>query len=105
MRNIVNEGSADVWEAKFYDPSDNAITPTTVHYRLRDLTNCRLIRDWTAVTAAQTVEIPITATENAIYSACTGQQENCLTVMANKDTALQRAVEERYVIRNLQGFS
>lgn len=105
MRNVLNEGSAVVFRTRFFDADDVAVTPTTARYRLRDLTNCRTIIDWTELVPAHSIDIPITATSNAIYSTCTGEQQNCLTVQANYATDNQFAEETHYVLRNLRGFT
>lgn len=113
MHDIVNEASVYKKRVRFGGYSSTgmriAITPSSLRYRIYDLTNNRIVRDWTVVTPSTYVDIQINASENSIYSDSTPsprfyQEERVLTVQANYDTDTQFADECRYLIKNLRGF-
>lgn len=105
MRDTVNEESAFTIRARFFDPDDVAVTPQTARYRLKDVTNCRVVIDWTELTPAAFIDIEIDAQDNQIYSRCNASEERVLSVQANYGQSNQFADEKRYVIQNLKGFS
>lgn len=103
-RNLVEEASACTIRARFFDQLGAAVSPSTLRYRLRDVTNCRTIVDWTDLTPGSYVDIPIDAQSNAIYNACNPYEDHALTVQANYGTDTQFADEIRYAVQNLKGF-
>jgi hypothetical protein len=105
-RRVINEGSACTATARFLGSSAATVTPATVHYRLKDVTNNRIVTDWTEVDTAASVDIEITADENLIYADSPYQmfEERAVIVAANKDTPTQYVYEHRYLIKNLKGF-
>jgi hypothetical protein len=107
-REVVNEASTMSVEAKFYNKTNQLSTPTSIRYRLKDVTNDRVVTDWTDVTPASSIEIEITAEENAVYLDGSRPfqrfEERVLVVQANYDTDTQYAEEIRYLIKNLRGF-
>jgi hypothetical protein len=107
-REVVNEASTINVQAKFYNKTNQLSTPTSIRYRIKDVTNDRVVKDWTTLTAASSVEIEITADENAIYMDGSRPfqrfEERVLVVQANYDTDTQYAEEIRYLIKNLRGF-
>jgi hypothetical protein len=104
---IVNEGSAFTLTARFFDEGV-ATAPTTARYRIRDLSNDRIVLDWTAITPATSVDITITATNNAVYRDNSKKrfnfEERVVTVQANYGLVSQYADEYRYLVKNLRGF-
>jgi hypothetical protein len=107
-REVVNEASTMTVSAKFYGLSNVASTPSTVRYRIKDVTNDRVVKDWTTVTPAQSIEIAISAEDNEIYLDSTRPfkrfEERVLVIQANYDTETQYTEEIRYLIKNLRGF-
>lgn len=107
-REVVNEASAFTVRTKFEGTNRLPTTPASARYRIYDVTNSRVVRDWTVLTPAETVDIEITADDNLIYS--DGRrpfrrfEERVVVVQANYDTETQFAHEERYLIKNLRGF-
>ncbi len=62
----VNEGKSITLELTHLDKDKALVTPTTLQYRIDDLTNNREVLDWTAVSSpGSTNTIVITATQNA----------------------------------------
>ncbi len=104
-RDVVEEASALTIRVRFFDPDGAPVTPTNVYWHLKDLTNDRLLQDWTAVATGEFVDIEITPTQNSISDSCHGYQEHVLSVKANQDLDTQFCREQRYVVANLQGFT
>jgi hypothetical protein len=113
MHDVVNESSVYKKRVRFggYSPTGVriAITPNTLRYRIYDITNNRVVRDWTTLTPGTYVDIQVSASENDIYDDHTPShafysEERVLAVQANFDTDIQFAAECRYLIRNLRGF-
>lgn len=108
----VNEASAFTLVASFFDDSTDtwaASTPTTAKYRIdRTSSNPGCYTEvvgWTALTAATSISIPITATQNAILDTYSYLEPRQITVKAND--ALSTQIEEtfKYSIVNLAGTS
>lgn len=65
----VNEGSAKDLVLTHLDASRAPAAPTTLKWRLDDLTNSREIVDWTNVsTPGTTNTIPLTGAQNALFT-------------------------------------
>lgn len=98
-REVVNESSAMTVLVEFDQ------LPNTMRYLIKDVTNDRLVRDWTELPAAQHMQIDVIASDNDIFENCRRPfEERVLTVQANFGTSLQAAEEIRYLIKDLQGF-
>jgi len=105
-RDVVQEASSCTFRVRFYAEDHGEVTPDTVQWRLRDVTNCRVLQDWTSITAAASIDIAIDASLNEIYnSRSCGDQVHVLSVQANAGQTNQFSDETRYVVRNLKGFS
>jgi hypothetical protein len=104
---VVNESSVFTLRTRFYGTTGPQV-PSTARYRIRDVTNDRVVRDWTTMTPALFVDIQVIASDNDVYSDQPGLryhfEERVLVVEANYDTDIQYADEYRYVIKNLRGF-
>lgn len=107
-REVINEASTMTVTAKFYGLANAPSTPSSIRYRIKDVTNDRVVKDWASVTAAQSIEIAVAAQDNEIYM--DGQrpfkrfEERVLVIQANYDTDTQYTEEIRYLIKNLRGF-
>jgi hypothetical protein len=106
-RNEVQEDSAFTLTAKFYDDAADPWTlsaPTTVRYRIDDVSGGAQIRDWTTVTTGTSVSIVITSTDNAIqqdYRTCERKQ---ITIQANAGLTTQYVDTFHWVVNNVQGI-
>lgn len=101
----VKEGSAFTATAYFRDRATAAAdAPTAVKYRVDCLTTGKVLADWTTVSAAASVSIPLTATHNAIQSQCNRYEVRQLTVAADPDTAEQARESVTYEVENIRGF-
>jgi len=85
--------------------SSGASTPTTVHYRVEDLTNKEVITDWTSVTPGSSVSISVTPTMNAIKSDVNHQERKQLIVKADSGLDTQAIGQATWRVKNLQGIS
>lgn len=107
-RQVINEASAFTVRARFFDNHNAAIVPTTVRYRIKDVSNDRIVRDWTTLQPASAIDIDIAAGDNNVYQDRQRPfqrfEERVLTIQANHDTDDQFMDEMRYLIKNLRGF-
>lgn len=104
--NKINESSAMTVRARFFNESNDLVTPTTARYLIRDLDNDRLVRDWTSLTPAPTVDIQVTATDNELYESRRRRkyEHRVITVQADTGTPTQRTDEIEYWVRDLLGL-
>jgi hypothetical protein len=108
MARPVNESSAMTVRARFFNETGDLVSPTTARYLIRDISNDRVVRDWTSISPAATVDIQVTASDNDIYDS--GRRERrfekrVVTVQADEGTATQRTDEIEYWVRNLAGIT
>lgn len=106
MPHLVNESSAMTVRARFYNNSNALSAPNSARYSIRDITNDRTVRDWTTLTALDTVDIEITADDNDILES--GRkwkrfEKRVITVQANAGEDTQRTEEIEYWVKNLHG--
>lgn len=108
MTTYVNESSAMTVRARFFNETGSLVAPTTARYLIRDISNDRLVRDWTSLSPAATIDIAVTATDNEIQASRQhGKrfEHRVVTVQADEGTATQRTDEIEYWIRNLAGIT
>ena len=100
----VNERTQLLGTAYFRTRSTGAAsTPTTVHYKVSNLTTQETVQDWTTISAAANVSLTITAAMNKIRGGDNVFERIEVLVAADKglDTeAIGRAV---YRIKNVYG--
>lgn len=102
----VNEGSLYTLTARFWGDTNAAITPAAARWRLRDITNNRLLQDWTSLTISTTsVAIAVSPTLNAIYDDSKPFQTHALSVEAEPGTSNQYTEECVYRVKNLSAFT
>jgi hypothetical protein len=103
--NTVKEASVCTVRARFFDGNDVPATPTSARWRLRDVTNDRLLQDWTPITVtSDTAQIVVPASLNAISNDRRRYQEHALSVQANVGETEQYTDEVRYKVQNLSAF-
>ena len=101
----INEASTCTVRARFYDPASVAVTPTTARWRLRDVTNGRVLQDWTDVAVTNVyADITVPAQLNVIQNDRVRYQEHALSVQANVGDTEQYTDEVRYKVKNLSAF-
>lgn len=105
-RDVVNESSAFTLRTRYFSVGQVPGTPATVRYRITDLSNDRIVRDWTELTPSSVIDIEITSQDNDVYddSSAPFMEQRVVSVQANYDTQTQYADEYRYLVKNLRGF-
>jgi hypothetical protein len=105
MSEPIEEGSTCTFRVDFFDASGDPVTPSAARYRIKDLTNDRVVRDWTDVVPAASIDIAVIASDNNIYRKARRRiEERSLVVQANHGTDSQYVREELYRIRNQRGW-
>jgi hypothetical protein len=106
MAKIIKEASTCTVTARFYDTGNANTAPGTVRYLIRDLTNDRVVKDWTSVGSAATVSIRISAQDNEIYRSRRPKlyEKRVVVIQADAGEANQHTDEEEYWIYNLSGL-
>jgi hypothetical protein len=103
----VNESSTLTVQTRFYDQSNDPSAPNTARYLIRDVSNDRIVRDWTSLVPASSIDIQIAASDNDLYDNTPKQrrfEKRVLTVQANADELTQFTDEFEYWVRNLAGI-
>jgi hypothetical protein len=98
------ERSSFTVTAYFRDSSDAAEAPTTVHYRIDDISRRNRITDWTSVTPGVSVSITVTATENKVYNHNASRQRRQITVAADKGLDGETRDTAEWFVENIEGF-
>lgn len=99
-----NEGSAFNVVAYFRDRATSAaVTPTSVKYKLSCLTTCKTLLDWTTLSAASSVTVPVAASLNAIQSDANKSERKLLTIKADDGLSTQFEEAIIYTVDNLYG--
>lgn len=105
MTTYVNEASTCTVRARFRDVNHQLVTPSTVRYLVKDVSNNRIVKDWTSVTPGSEISIEISGVDNEMYAYRQRPFEHrVVTVQANADEVTQRTDEVEYYIRNLHGI-
>jgi len=101
----VNEDSACHFIVKFHNTDGQPFTPTSAQWRLRDVSNSKILQDWTPISSlAEEITIQVAATLNVINNDRLPYQEQALAVQADTGLPTQYSEEIRYKVKNLQGF-
>lgn len=104
-RTMVREGSAFTATAYFRDRATAAASaPTSIKYRLDNLTTLETVLDWTTATPGTTLSIALTASQNAIRQECNASEKMELTVSADHELATQVRQSVQYTIANNRAF-
>ena len=100
----VKERNSITVNAYFRDSSNAASAPTTVHYRIDDLSTKRNITGWTSASAASSVNIVIKSAENKIIDHANARERRQITVAADKGTTTETRDTIEYFIENILGY-
>lgn len=101
----VNEKSTSYVTATFKDKAGAAQTPSTVTYRIDCLTTGAVILSDTSLTPASSIEITITATQNAMQLAGNLRETRRVTVRATYGVGDSINDQYDYDILNLTGVT
>ena len=88
----------------YFRTGSSSDTPSTAKYRVDCLTTGKNLTAWTSLTPSTSVNISVTATENAIQDANNKTETKQLTVAADPDTASQTRSMAIWKVKNIQGF-
>ena len=83
------EGSSFTVKCGFLNYLDQATTMLSVKYRVDCLTTKQTVRDWTSITPAAEMEIPIAPEDCVIVRDSNRRERRQLTIVANDDTGTQ----------------
>lgn len=106
-RGEVQEGSAFTLTAKFYDDSSDPWTlsaPSTIRYKISDLTGGTTVVDWTSVTPASSASIFVTGDQNAVLNDWLPSEQREILVQANAGLSTQYAESFRWRVLNSAGI-
>lgn len=102
----VDEKSAFTATVDFRTRSTQAAsTPSTIRYRIDDLTGQVNVRDWTSVSAASQVSISVTADDNAIKGRSNKRERKQIMVQADNGTDGQITRTATWWVTNLYGIT
>ena len=102
-RPMVKEGSAFTAVAYFRDRATQAAeAPTTIHYRIDNLSTGTALTALTSVSAAASANISVTATDNAIQDDTNDYETLQLTVVANSGLSTQVRETAIWQVENIQ---
>jgi hypothetical protein len=105
---FVNEGDSFAVNVAYVDRDGTVLeAPSTVEYRVEDITNPLspiAVRAWTTAAVGTTDSILIDSDDNAIISRANKSERRLLTVRANRDDTSQVSGQVRWTVRN-QGFN
>ena len=100
----IKERSSLVVSAYFRDSSNAADTPTTIDYRIDDITTHTAITGWTSVTPAVSVNITIKSSENRIVANGNQRERRQITVSADRGTDNETRDITEWNIENIGGY-
>ena len=104
LGNHVKERNSTTVTAYFRDSSNAAEVPTTIHYRIDDLTTGTAVKAWTSVSAASSVTISVTSSENRIISDSNVRERRQITVSADKGLDGETRDTAEWFIENIGGY-
>lgn len=99
----VQEGSSFSATAHFRN-GDASEVPTTASYRIDCISTGKVLQDWTALTPAASISIPITSTHNEIQDSYNKNEKKQLTVSADVDLSTQTRDVRTWKVINIRGF-
>jgi hypothetical protein len=99
------EGTSASRTVTFLDEDGASALPTTLRYRIDCLTSKREVRDWTTLTPAVSVVIPITPDDNEIQDSRNPTERKQMVVQSNHGTDEQVVGEYEWLVTNLQGVT
>ena len=98
------EGSSFTATA-YFRSGGSASASSTAKYRVDCKTTGKILQDWTSLTPAVSISIPITATFNAIQSQSNRIEKKQLIVASDPDAAGQTRAIRTWNVSNLQNVS
>ena len=100
---IVDERSS-FSATSYFRSGESASAPTTAHYRIDCLATGTTIVDWTSLSAAVSITIPVTSANNKIQGGNRLERKQ-MTVAADKGTTTETRDVVTWQVRNIGGFN
>ena len=100
--NIAERSSIPV--TAYFRDSGAASAPSTVHYRIDNLTTHTNITGWTSVTPGVSVDITIKSAENRIIGQSNVRERRQITVSADKGTTTETRDTAEWFVNNIGGW-
>lgn len=98
---IVNEGTTAYLTASFTDKAGAAAAPSTLAYSLHCLTTGAILRNDVALTPGNSVEITLSAVDNAIQTSSNRRETKRVTVKAGYGAGEAVNAQYDYQVANL----
>ncbi len=102
----VNEGSALYLKLSFFDEDSLSVIPTTVEWRLDDITDPHTpveVADWAALTPATVINHQVTAAQNAMLSQDNNFESRLVTIKTDGGLSTQGLEYKSFLVKNLHG--
>ena len=104
-KTVFDQGSSFTAKVFFRDrATSSASTPSLVEFKLYNTTVDHVIRNWTQVTPAASIEIDIGAAWNAIQSNANDREKINLIIIADRGMTTEVRDSRQYVIKNIEGL-
>lgn len=88
----------------YFRDGNAASAPTTIDYRIDDLTTQRAVTAWTSVTPAVSATITIKSAENAILANGNTRERRQITVSADRGTTTETRDTVEWYVENIPGY-
>jgi hypothetical protein len=105
MLSEVNEDTTAYLTVAFLDKDGAQEAPSSLTYRIDCLTNGQEVKGDTALTPGGSVEITLSAADNAIISQTNGVETRVVTVEASYGASDGLKAEYKYNVRNLKNVA
>lgn len=88
----------------YFRLSDAGTTPTTARYRIDNITTGLNMRDWTDLTPAESITIPVTPADTATRSSYSSKERMQMTVEVNTGLSTQVRKQHDFIVENIRAF-
>jgi hypothetical protein len=99
---VVNEDSTAYLTVTFLDKDGTAAVPSSASYRIDCLTNASEVKDDTVLTPASSIEITLSAADNAIITQTNAIERRLVTVFATYGASDGVKDEYEYNVQNMR---
>ena len=99
---IINEDTTAYLTVSFTDKDGNAAVPSSASYRIDCLTTGQEVKDDTALTPASSIEITLSAADNAIITQTNAIERRLVTVWATYAGSEGVKDEYEYNLQNMR---
>lgn len=88
----------------YFRDGNTATTPSAVKYRIDCLTTGENLKAWTSLTPGASINITVTASENAIQAQSNNKEKKQITVAAEPDTDGETRDYVTWKTKNIRGL-